>query len=360
MIKMINKSLENRSKTVYDKSGDVYMVTINDIALALKMSTATVSNALTGKGRVSEANRQAIIAKANEMGYDFGRLRMTPQRKVVAVFTESLGVTFCTRIAEGINRAAEYAGYRTVLYNLDLLYEDHDYNPPRERVRERMEEVLRHVESGIIGAVYVSQYPRDVTGVMPVVPFPVVYAYCYTNDGAPSVNTNDQQGAYIAVQELISRRKKRIAMISGPINSIPMMKRLSGYQRALIDAGLPVDLRMVVTGDWDIERSCERMQKLLQLDPPPDGVFCQSDHIALGVCRAIRQAGLSIPGDIAVVGFDNYDFASFVSPSLSTIDQPLEKIGRVAFDRLKKTVDREETETRSVLLDARLIRREST
>jgi DNA-binding LacI/PurR family transcriptional regulator len=199
-----------------------------------------------------------------------------------------------------------------------------------------------------------------VTGVIPVVPFPVIYAYCYTNDGAPSVNTDDQQGAYIAVQELISLRKKRIAMISGPINSIPMTKRLSGYQRALIDAGLPVDLRMVVTGDWDIERSCERMTKLLQLDPPPDGVFCQSDHIALGVCKAIRQAGKSIPGDIAVVGFDNYDFASFVSPSLTTIDQPLEKIGRVTFSQLKKIVDREEIEERSVLLDARLIRREST
>ena len=292
------------------------MITINDIAQALNLSTATVSNALTGKGRVSEANRQAIIDKANEMGYDFGRLRLTPQRKTVAVFMESLAIPFCCKIAEGVSRAAEYSGYRAVLYNLD--------------------------------------------GVIPVVPFPVIYAYCYTNDGAPSVNTDDQQGAYIAVQELISLRKKRIAMISGPINSIPMTKRLSGYQRALIDAGLPVDLRMVVTGDWDIERSCERMTKLLQLDPPPDGVFCQSDHIALGVCKAIRQAGKSIPGDIAVVGFDNYDFASFVSPSLTTIDQPLEKIGRVAFSQLKKIVDREEIEERSVLLDARLIRREST
>ena len=335
------------------------MITINDIARALNLSTATVSNALSGKGRVSEANRRTVIEQAKQMGYDFSRLRVTPQRKTIAVFTESLAVPFCSRITEGVSRAAEYEGYRSVLYNLDLLYENEDYNPPRERVRERMEEILHHMDSGITGAVYVSQYPRDVTGVMPVMPFPVVYAYCYTNDGAPSVNTNDQQGAYIAVQQLISRRKKRIAMISGPINSIPMMKRLSGYQRALIDAGLPVDLRMVVTGDWDIERSCERMMKLLQLDPRPDGVFCQSDHIALGVCRAIHQAGMSIPGDIAVVGFDNYDFASFVSPSLTTIDQPLEQIGRTAFSQLKKAVDREEIQTRSVLLDARLIKRES-
>ena len=334
------------------------MITINDIAQALSMSTATVSNALSGKGRVSEANRQAVIDKAKEMGYDFSRLRVTPQRKTIAVFTESLSAPFCCRIAEGVSREAECAGYRVILYNLDLLYEN-DYNLPRERVREKTEELLRSMESGVAGAVYVSQYPRDVTGVMPVVPFPVVYAYCYTNDGAPSVNTDDQQGAYIAVKQLISKKKERIAMISGPINSIPMMKRLSGFQRALIDAGLPVDLRMVVTGDWDIDRSCERMKNLLQLDPPPDGVFCQSDHIALGVCRAIRQAGMSVPGDIAVVGFDNHDFASLVSPSLTTIDQPLEQIGRTAFSQLKKMINREEAGPRSILLDARLIKRES-
>ena len=118
------------------------MITINDIALALNLSTATVSNALSGKGRVSEANRQAVIDKATEMGYDFGRLRLAPQRKTVAVFTESLSVPFCYKITEGVTRAAEQAGYRPVLYNLDLMYESDDYNPPRERVRARMEEIL--------------------------------------------------------------------------------------------------------------------------------------------------------------------------------------------------------------------------
>lgn len=335
------------------------MITINDIASALNLSTATVSNALSGKGRVSEAKRQAVIDKANEMGYDFGRLRVAPQRMTIAVFTESLSVPFCYKIAEGVSRAAEFAGYRAMIWNLDILGENQDYNPPREMVRERVEDTLRHMDSSVAGAVYISQYPRDVTGVMPAVSIPTVYAYCYVNDGGPSVNTDDQQGAYIAVRQLIALHKKRIAMISGPINSIPMTKRLSGYQRALIDAGLPVDLRMVVTGDWDIERSCERMTKLLQLDPCPDGVFCQSDHIALGVCKAIRMAGLSIPGDIAVVGFDNYDFASLVSPSLTTIDQPLEQIGRVAFSQLKKMIGHETIETKNILLDARLIKRES-
>ena len=244
------------------------------------------------------------------------------------------------------------------IYNLDILH-DGDYNPPVMFVRKKLERMLPQIDAATLGAIYVSQYPRDVTGIVPVLPYPVVYTYCYTNDGAPSVNTDDQQGAYIAVQHLLSLGKRRIAMISGPINSIPMTKRFSGYQRALIDADMSIDLRMVRIGDWDIQHSCDSMTEMLRVCPDIDGVFCQSDHIALGVCRAIAQAGLSIPGDIAVVGFDDYDFAAFVSPTLTTVHQPLEEIGGAAFSQLRKVIEKREIGTRSLLLDARLILRQS-
>ena len=104
----------------------------------------------------------------------------------------------------------------------------------------------------------------------------------------------------------------------------------------------------------------DSMTELLHSSPQPDGVFCQSDHIALGVCESIRRAGLRIPEDIAVVGYDNYDFASYVSPSLTTVDQPLEKIGRVAYAQLRKMISSQEPELRNILLEARLIRRQST
>jgi len=334
------------------------MTTIKDIALAMNLSTATVSNALSGKGRVSEAKRRQILKTAKQMGYDLSRIHAAPARRIIAVFVETLSVIFCTHIAEGICRAAEQNGFQVKLYNLDILHES-DFNPPRDFVRRKLERVTAQLGPSTLGAIYVSQYPRDVTGMMPVLPFPVVYAYCYTNDGAPSVNTDDQQGAYIATRHLLNLGKRRIAMISGPINSVPMTKRFSGYQRALIDAGMALDLRMVKVGDWDIQHSCDSMTELLQLDPRPDGVFCQSDHIALGVCKSIRDAGLRIPEDIAVVGFDNYDFDMFVSPSLTSIDQPLEKIGRTAFNQLYRIIEKQEIPEKSVLLEARIVRRGS-
>ena len=335
------------------------MTTINDIAQRLGLSSATVSNALSGKGRVSAAKRRQIIEVAAGMGYDFNRIRAASPRRSIAVFVEALSVLFCIKITEGICRSAAERGVQVNLYNLDILYPDGDINPPREQIRDRLKRIVAQLDSSVIGAIYVSQYPRDVTGIMPPLSCPVVYAYCYTNDGSPSVNTDDQQGAYIAVQHLLGLGKTNIAMVSGTINSVPMTKRFSGYQRALIDAGMAVDLAMVKLGDWDIQHSCDIMEELLNVNPRIDGVFCQSDHIALGVCRAIRNAGRRIPDDIAVVGFDNYDFAAFVNPALTTIDQPLQEIGRVAFSQLQDFAEKRSVGNRSILLDARLIVRAS-
>ena len=340
-------------------AGDVIMLTIADIAREMGISTATVSNALSGKGRVSEEKRRQIQEAARAMGYDMRRVRSALPRRSVAVVVEALSIRFCVAIAEGMWREARENGYQVKLFNLDLLRDDSDYNPPRERVEAALAELVPQLGQDTLGLVYISQYPRDLTGVMPPLPFPVVYAYCYTQDSAPSVNTDDQQGAYLAVRHLLDQGKRRIAMISGPINSMPMTKRFSGYQRALIDAGEAVDLNLVRLGDWDIDHSREHMRQLLQLDPRPDGVFCQSDHIAIGVCRAILERGLRIPRDIAVVGFDDYEFAAIVSPSLTTIAQPLEEIGRTAFAQLQRILEKQKVESANILLKATLVRRES-
>ena len=336
------------------------MVTISDIARATGLSTATVSNAMTGKGRVSEAKRREILETAARLGYDFSRVRGTvTQNRSIAVIVETLSIGFCIKIAEGVWRSANENGCQVKLFNLDILHNGGNINPPKETVRGKIEAILPQLGPSTLGIIYISQYPRDVTGIMPPQPLPVVYAYCHTTDGAVCVNTDDQEGAFIAVNHLLTLGKRNIAMISGPINSIPMTKRFSGYQRALIDAGLSVDLRYVKLGDWDIGHSRDNMTDLLSLSPRPDGVFCQSDDIAIGVCRAILRAGLRIPEDIAVVGFDNYDYAALVTPTLTTIDQPLEEIGSVSYTQLMKLAAREGVAERSTLLHARLIRRQS-
>ena len=161
------------------------MITINDIAQEMKLSTATISNALSGKGRVSEAKRREIMDTATRLGYDFTRIRAAQIRQTVAVFTESLSSIFCTKISEGINRAAEADGIQVKIYNLDILQKKDNFSPPREWLREKIERIMPQLDASTLGAVYVSQYPRDVTGVMPVTSFPVVSCHHFRYDSIP-------------------------------------------------------------------------------------------------------------------------------------------------------------------------------
>ncbi|MBE5808363.1 MAG: LacI family transcriptional regulator [Clostridiales bacterium] len=334
------------------------MPTITDIARETGLSIASVSNALNGKGRVSAKNRRLVIDTALRMGYDMGRVRGAERRRSVCVMLEHIASTFCYRIAQGISHAAD-PGYAVTFADLNVLDGGGPPDPDAGSMRRLLEQRVAQLDPSTVGVIYVSQYPRDLTGIMPKLSIPVVYAYGYAK-GAPCVNTDDQQGAYDAVAHLIGEGRRRIAMISGPIDSMPMTKRFSGYQRALIDARIPVDLSLVRLGDWDVGRSSARMDELLALKERPDGIFCQSDHIAVGVMRAIRAAGLRVPGDIAVVGFDDNEFAALLDPPLTTVRQPLAQIGEKAFALLKGILeDREQDET-DVLLKAELIRRASS
>lgn len=337
------------------------MTTITDIARALNLSTATVSNALTGKGRISEVKRKNIITTAQEMGYDFNRIRAHKQVKKICVLIEHVGVVFADSILEGICSAADELDYTVVTYNMNLMAKTSwDMNPSAETVREIAQRCIDKLDASALGLIYVSQYPRDITGVLPRLPFPVVYAYAYANEPIPCVNYNDQQGAFIATDHLISLGRKRVAMISGHINSIPMTKRFTGYQRALIQSSLAFDIGLVRIGHWSSASGKEAMQDLLSMPQPPDAVFCQSDHIAMGAIAAIREAGMRVPEDVAIVGFDNMEFGWWCQPSLSTIAPPCIEIGQQSFGKLVSILDNRDNGEMSVKLDCKLIKREST
>ena len=332
------------------------MPTINDIARETGLSIASVSNALNGKGRVSDEKRRLIIETAQRMGYDLGRVRGAEGRKSICVMLEHLSVGFCHNIAESIERAAAQNGYRVSYLNLDILAKDQNPDPDAEHMKALLSRRSAQLDASALGVIYVSQYPRDLTGLLPKLGVPVVYAYGYAK-GAPCVNTDDQLGAYMAVRHLTERGRRRIAMISGPINSIPMTKRFSGYQRALIEAKLPVDLELVRVGTWEADQSAMYMRELLAMENRPDGIFCQSDSIAVGVLRAVKEAGLRVPEDISVVGFDDSVFSSLLDPPLSTVAQPTAQIGRRAFAILQNILEKREQGEMDVLLAPKLIPR---
>jgi len=272
--------------------------------------------------------RQQIVKMAKEAGYISKRSKMTIRRKICVV-TEQIGVEFCDRILSGICQVAEKNNYSVIIYNMNIMHKQYNMRPPREQLDAWVTELLQDIDYAAAGLIYVAQFPRDVTGILKNLPFPVVYAYCTITDDGFTVNYDDEQGAFLATSHLLDLGRNHPAMISGPINSIPMSNRLTGFQRAIISRHMSFDPNMLRIGNWTMEDGYQLMKDLLKQHKNLDAVFAHNDLMAIGAVHAAIDEGLSVPRDIVVVGFDNL-FAKYSIPSLTSVDPNLFQIGCTA------------------------------
>lgn len=316
-------------------------MTLADLAARLGVSTATVSNALTGKGRMQPALRRRILETAALMGYHpKAAADASAGMPRIAMLIEQPGVSFSDGIARGAWDAAADQGIDVQAQSLSVLHRFRTSSPDAGALSAVVRRLLSGWGAWLDGLLYVAQYPRDVEGLLPALPFPAVYAYCSAGEEALSVHCDDRQGAYLATQHLLAQGRRRIAMISGPIDSMPMSNRLMGYQRALFEEGLAFDPGKLLIGDWQMESGYALMRRLLDAPERPDAVFAQNDAMALGALRAVQDSGLRIPEDIALVGFDN-EMSAYTTPALSTVDPLFEAIGRRALEQLLRAVRQE-------------------
>ncbi|MEM6530845.1 MAG: substrate-binding domain-containing protein, partial [Chloroflexota bacterium] len=175
-------------------------------------------------------------------------------------------------------------------------------------------------------------------------------------DGIHYVDADNIHGAYRATEHLIHTGYRRIALIGSSKNNAGA-QRSQGYQQALIDYDRPCDDALIATGDFTRHSGYTAMQQLLP--HRPDAVFAASDEMGVGAIRAITGAGLRVPDDIAIVGFDDVPSAGAISPQLTTIRQPIQEMGALAIETLLDIISDDVTEPQQVVLDTQLIIRES-
>jgi len=178
-----------------------------------------------------------------------------------------------------------------------------------------------------------------------------------------SVVINDFKGAYNATAHLISQGCRRIAHISGPRHSKIFNERLRGYREALIDHQMPVEEDLIVAGKLTIECGRKCMHDLMNLPHPPDGVFAVEDFTALGAMQALKAKGISIPNEIAIIGFADEEFGKYITPSLSTVNQQTVKMGENAAQlllKLSKKLDFYEDPAEQIVLEPKMNFRESS
>jgi LacI family transcriptional regulator len=338
------------------------MVRIKDIAQRAKVSTATVSYVLNGTGSVSEKTRVNILEVVKEMNYEPNHIAKSlkiKKTKTIGVIVEDVTSFNSAEIIDGINEYAENQGFSLLLTNMRVLkclgqnYEDTEV--VRELAQPAIKEILNKQVDGLI---YIGVHTRDVSGMLPNNQLPTVYTYCHTaNDKDYSVNYDDHLAAYEATNYLIQAGHRKIAVISGLFNSNPSRDRFNGYFQAIMDNQLVFEPAFIKTGDWEFESGYRLTFELLSGDDRPTAVLAMNDNMAAGAINACIDKGLKVPEDVSIVGFDDREFSSYISPKLTTMRLPLHEMGVEASKTLIKVLSQDDTVENSKKLKCTLMER---
>jgi DNA-binding LacI/PurR family transcriptional regulator len=299
--------------------------TLEDVAARAHVGRGTASRVLNGSRHVSDAARTAVQQAVDELGYvpnQAARALVTRRTESVALVVSEaeerfFGEPFFAAIVRGVGTALAAARYTLLL---SIAQSDDD--------RDRLERFLApaHVDGVLLISLrgddalpgrLESRGVPTVLGGRPAGATPVSF-----------VDVDNRRGGLLAVHHLLQSGRRRVAHVAGPRDMAAGLERLEGYHDAHLEAGVPVDHRLVVQGDFGERSGYQAGRELLGVEPLCDAVFAASDPMALGVLRALAEAGLSVPDDVAVVGFDDSDVARHTSPPLTTVHQPVEEMGR--------------------------------
>lgn len=305
--------------------------TIRDVAQRAGVGVATVSRVLNGTGYVKAETRERVLEAAAALGYVPSQLA----RGLVRHLSDTVGLVipditnpFFPLITRGVEDAASEAGYTVFLCNTDNdpALEAHDVQKLRERrvdgiifvgTTERRESVDRLLADGI-----------------PV----VVMDRQLGHADVDTVLVDNRWGALAACRHLIELGHRRIAHAAGHQSTRTGQDRHEGYREALEEAGIAYDPAAVVWGDFTYESGFRVGQVLLGRYPRPTAIFAGNDLIALGVIRAAEEAGIAVPDDLSVVGFDDIQMSAVVRPGLTTVRQPAREMGRLAMAMLLERI----------------------
>ncbi|MEJ2853468.1 MULTISPECIES: LacI family DNA-binding transcriptional regulator [unclassified Saccharothrix] len=325
-------------------------VTIAEVAQRAQVSKATVSRVLNGKPDVDAATaarvRQVIadvgyVPSARAVGLARGRAR------TVGMLVPSLTWPWTSEVVQGAVDEVEAEGYGLLLYTVN-------------RGAESLAQFASHVSAKAFDGLLVIEPPDTLSYIetLHTQGLPVVMIDDRgSRPGFPSVATTNREGARDAARHLVAAGRRRFAVVTGPLTFGCVKERLDGFLDALAEQDVHVDPRLVVEGDFTTDRGAVAAEKLLGAGLPFDAVFAHNDLSALGVIRALRAAGRTVPEDVAVVGFDDIPVAAHTE--LTTVRQPMREMGGAAARMLLSRLDGGTSTPEPAILPTTLVPRRS-
>ncbi len=300
-------------------------ITIYDIAKKLSISPATVSRALNKSSAVSPATRKRVIDLAEHLGYRqnlFASSLRLKKTNTIGVIIHELNSYFITSVLAGIEKIVTAANYNLIIAH-SAENADIEIANANNLFNKRVDGVIASLSFNTKGLSHFIQFQnKDI----PVVFFDRVFE---NSDGAKIIINNYQAG-YDAASHLIEQGCKRIAHVTSSLTRNVYSERLKGYKQALLDHNLKFKEKLLIVDGIKEEDAIRSANRILSMKPLPDGIFITNDFCAAVIMQLLKDAGLRIPQDIAIVGFNNDIIGKVVSPKLTTINYPGYEMGQLA------------------------------
>jgi len=300
-------------------------VTIREVARASGLSVATISRVLNGTGPVRDETRRRVMEAAAQLRWVphvAARSLNTKETRTIGVVLPDIYGEFFSEVIRGIDVTARRHGYHV------LVSSSHSD-------RAETDEVLGAMRGRVDGVVVMSPTiaARDLKHKLPE-DLPAVLLNCVARDGIDSIAIDNQGGARMMVRHLQSLGHRRIAFIAGPAGNRDAAERRRGWRAALRAAGTVPSEGWEAAGAFDEESGFRAARELLELSPRPTAIFAANDAMAIGCLAALQKAGVSVPEEIAVSGFDDIPYARYTAPPLTSVHVPIRDLGAGAMERL--------------------------
>jgi len=328
---------------------------MKDIAEDLGVSLMTVSKALRNHSDISVRTRERVLKRMRELNYQpdwIARSMVTGRTYLIGLIVPDLMHSFFAEVANGVSRKLAPLGYHSVILNTQ---------ENGEAERSHVEVLMRRKVDGLIiaSAQRANEVELFETLRLRGIPYVLIDRVIAGVD-ANFVGTRDDELGEMATAHLIAQGCRRIAHLRGPQNGVGTA-RFKGYKKALANAGITARPNYVIRAQFGDNTGYEAMRELLKVNPRPDGVFCYNDPVAAGAVKAILEASLRVPGDVAVIGAGNVHYSDLLRVPLSTIDQSSAEIGEAAAELLFACMDaKTPPAVQRIFVPAKLVVRESS
>ncbi|KWU52096.1 LacI family DNA-binding transcriptional regulator [Pseudomonas palleroniana] len=317
------------------------MVTMDDVASRAGVSTSTVSHVLNGTRKVSPVTVQAVQRAIEELGY----IPNTLARSLARSSTSTIGVAISALSNHYFSETVHAIETECAKHGYMMLFVDTHDDPEQEL---RVVTALHHRR--VDGMVLAPSNGSKALDYLRVNQIPTVLVDRMMSEQFDQVGVDNAQPTQALIAHLIAHGHRRIGFIAGREGFSTTDERVAGYRAALQAAGLPFDAQLLVNGGSNTQPARQATAQLLGLAAPPTAIMAGNNLMTLGAMHALRDAHIAVPGQMALVGFDDFDWADFFVPRLTLIAQPVQALGARAVDLLLQRMARPDAPTQSVRL----------